>query len=90
MTTRGGYAGAEWLREWYERDFFLDDDGRTIERPALRKVSDLGAAVADIIGDTFAGLYHLREVYDVDWSNARTTSRSRSSAGRWPRTMPTT
>lgn len=37
------------------------------------KMSDLGTAVADLLGNLFLGIYHLdlNKLHDVDWGNER-------------------
>lgn len=55
------YAGADWIKD------ILDH-----QQPVIT-MSPLGIAVADLLGDLFAGIYHLNytSLKKVDWANDR-------------------
>lgn len=57
MTNRG-FAGAEWVRS-------------ALKIKEIKEMSPLGEAVANLLGDVFAGIYHLdeRELRKVDWDD---------------------
>ena len=59
MDRKGMYAGSEWV------EGFLSN-----VKPEV-KMSELGLAVADFLGELYLGIYHLREssLERVDWSN---------------------
>ena len=53
-----GYAGSEWIKRNVAKDI---------------EMSDLGIAVADLLGDCFLGIYHLNytSLGKVEWDNQR-------------------
>lgn len=62
------HAGSEWIRAQLPH---VNKDRKGIAKNPNSEMSDLGVAVADLLGVLFYGIYHLdhKALYRVDWQN---------------------
>lgn len=67
---KAGYSGREWVEN--AQKYWVQRKGkRGKPLPGAAPISDFGRRVADILGDCFAGIYHLDQgaLSRVEWSN---------------------